>query len=229
MKSDFGQQQRRGLPRYSVEVLETGPNVHSNIIGPCPRDLAKRLTRSRVYGENIVVKRVTDMPGLVGYLLKEATPQAAYGKSFRRNKGSHRLGEGGGDRVRLSNELASVLIEEGVVERYRRTYAALRAIPKPDSAPTASAAVPNDVPEPVPQTVPIDVPALHSVQLALPLEAPPMKVIELVETKRRRLGIPQHAVAARLGVRQPHYANTLRRHDNLSAWSMNRALEFLAA
>jgi hypothetical protein len=47
-------------------------------------------------------------PGLTGHLLKEATPQAQYGRSFRRVGGSIALGELGGDRVVLSNDLKDI-------------------------------------------------------------------------------------------------------------------------
>jgi hypothetical protein len=64
-------------------------------------------------------------PSLTGYLLKEATPQAWHGakKSFRRVKGSIPLGELGGDRVVLSNDLKDTLLRTDSIEPYRRTYA----------------------------------------------------------------------------------------------------------
>ena len=229
VKEDFGQLQlRAGFPRWHVDALESAYGVHSNLIGPLPLQVAKRL-QGYAYGSRLHIRRVYDMPGLVsGYLLKEATPQAAYGKSFRRNKGSHRLGEGGGDRIRLSSRLEAALLEKGVIEPHKRTYAA-RSLPKPEIATTASAAAPIAVPKTTPDIIPANVPASSPVQLALPLEAPPVKLIELVDAKRRRLGLPQHEIAGRLGVRQPHYANALGQRDHLSAWSLNRALEFLAA
>jgi len=67
-------------------------------------------------------------------------------------------------------------------------------------------------------------------QLALPLDAPPVNLIQLVEQKRQRLGLPQSLVARQLGgLKQPAYANALRGHDRLGAWRRNRALAWLAA
>ena len=63
---------------------------------------------------------------LIDYLMKEATPQAAFRKSFRRIKGSHPLGELGGNRVRLSLDLKHILERAGRIEPYTRTYAARR-------------------------------------------------------------------------------------------------------
>jgi len=76
-------------------------------------------------GAHVLAKPVVDWPGLTGYLLKEATPQAWYGakKSFRRIKGSIPLGELGGDRVALSSDLKDTLLRSGRIEPYRRTYA----------------------------------------------------------------------------------------------------------
>jgi hypothetical protein len=55
--------------------------------------------------------------------LKEATPRAWHGakKSFRRIKGSIPLGELGGDRGALSNDLKD--LRTARIELYRRTYA----------------------------------------------------------------------------------------------------------
>lgn len=67
-------------------------------------------------------------------------------------------------------------------------------------------------------------------QLALPIDAPPIDVIALVEAKRQTLQLPQHVVAQQLGgLKQSHYANALRRHDRFGPWRRNRALEWLQA
>lgn len=58
---------------------------------------------------------------------------------------------------------------------------------------------------------------------------PQINLIALVEAKRQALGLPQREVAARLGVRQSHYANALRGHDSLSNRRRFLVLQFLAA
>ena len=106
-----------GSPKFGVHIVALMPNVTA-------RDkLIASLNGSKAYGEHVLAKPVVDWPGLTGYLLKEATPQAWYGKSFRRIKGSIPLGELGGDRVALSNDLRDTLLRSGRIKPYRRTYA----------------------------------------------------------------------------------------------------------
>jgi hypothetical protein len=57
------------------------------------------------------------------YLLKEATPQAQYRRAFRRISGSIPLGELGGNRVILSDDLRDILVRSGRIEPYTRSYA----------------------------------------------------------------------------------------------------------
>ena len=113
VKSDLALMQgRAGYPKLYVEILEGAFSVHSHIIALIPFSLAKRL-QGYSYSSHISVGWVHDVYGLRNYLLKEMTPQAAYGSGIRRNKGSHPLGKGGGDRCRLSKALESALAEGG--------------------------------------------------------------------------------------------------------------------
>jgi hypothetical protein len=203
----------------SVEMLEGKNGVHSNIIGPLPMKYASKLFNYS-YGSQIFIKRIYDMTGLRNYLFKEATPQAAYKQSFRRNKGSHRLGEGGGDRCRLSRALSVTLSNNGLITPYKRTYAS-HTLPKPKSV-----AKPVSAPlEPVRKMF-----APKPIQLTLRLDAPEISIMALVEAKRQSLHLPQSIVASQLGgLKQPAYANALRGHDRLGAWRRNRALAWLAA
>lgn len=138
LKSDFGQMQRRADgPRYSLEILEGECSVHSNVVGAVPvgltaKSIIARLESSRVYGDGLNGQFVRDPDGLVNYLSKEATTQAhfAAGRAFRRAPGSHPLGEGGGDRVRLSRDLERDMIDAGVIEPRRRTYRSRSLKPK---------------------------------------------------------------------------------------------------
>jgi hypothetical protein len=142
IKSGVALRQHRARMRsiHSVTVLEAlsrdkQPKFGAHIVAPMPnagaRDrLIESLNGSKAYGRHVLAKAVDDWPGLTGYLLKEATPQAWYGagKSFRRIKGSRPLGELGGDRVILSRDLKDSLIRAGSVAPYRRTYA--KRLPK---------------------------------------------------------------------------------------------------
>jgi hypothetical protein len=135
VRSDIAQRQRRagmrrvvaatvfeargrdGLPKFGAHVVAIMPDAAS-------RDRAiESLNRSRAYGRHLLAKPVTDWAGLTTYLLKEATPQAAYRKGVRRVGGSIPLGRRGGNRVILSNDLREILVNAGWVEPYRRTYA----------------------------------------------------------------------------------------------------------
>ena len=97
--------------------------------------LIQSFNGSESFRKNVHAKPVTDWETLKGYLLKEATPQAAFRKGFRRIKGSHPLGELGGDRVRLSPDLKHILERAGRTQPYTRTYAARR--PKAVGTPMA--------------------------------------------------------------------------------------------
>ena len=89
-----------------VEVMHAkardgSPKVNAHVVAPMPdaqrRDnLIATVNGSSVYRSNAYARDVPDLEGLKGYLLQEATPQAAFRQGFRRNKGSHPLGELGG-------------------------------------------------------------------------------------------------------------------------------------
>jgi hypothetical protein len=143
LKSVVAQRQRRaGMRRVnSITVFEAlgrdkKPKFGAHIVALMPNVAARdKLVESlnastKVYAQHILAEPVTDWPGLTGYLLKESTPQAWYGahKSFRRIGGSIALGELGGDRVVLSNDLKETLLRSGTIEPYKRTYA--KRLPK---------------------------------------------------------------------------------------------------
>jgi hypothetical protein len=136
VKSGIALRQRRaGMRRiHSVSVFEAlgrdgSPKFGAHLVAFMPttaeRDKLIEILNGSAYGAHVLAKPVVDWPGLTGYLLKEATPQAWHGakKSFRRVKGSIPLGELGGDRVVLSNDLKDTLLRTGRIEPYRRTYA----------------------------------------------------------------------------------------------------------
>jgi hypothetical protein len=135
VRSDIAIRQRRaGMRRHLAATAfearnrKKEPKFGSHIVAVMPdataRDrLVDSLNGSTVYGPNILAKPVTDWSGLTGYLLKEATPQAAYKKNIRRVGGSIQLGVQGGDRVIPSRDLKDVLVKAGRIEPYQRTYA----------------------------------------------------------------------------------------------------------
>jgi hypothetical protein len=96
--------------------LRAGPQLHAHIAFVGSPEIAAALERSAVC-RGCQVKPITDADGLSkGYLAKERTSQAGFGRSDLggRIQGSHRI-DGGGDRVRLSRELERDCIEAGLI------------------------------------------------------------------------------------------------------------------
>ena len=102
------EQKREDLPQSWVRVWETSGGVHANMIFPATPVLVSRVQCAFVdlLKSDGAVQPVTDFRGLTCYLSKERAPQANYALGGvnlgPRLSGSHRLGEGGGDRVQLS-------------------------------------------------------------------------------------------------------------------------------
>jgi hypothetical protein len=84
---------RDGQPKFGAHIVALMPTAPA-------RDKLIQRPNGSAYRTHVLAKAVEEWPGLTGYLLKEATPQALYGlrKSFRRVGGSIALGELGGDR-----------------------------------------------------------------------------------------------------------------------------------
>ena len=102
-------QHRAGLEsQYWLEAIEGAPTVHSNILFPLPANAAHHinsLRRSTVYGAYINIQNAKGTDWFVNYTSKERTPQAHFASRGRlgpRRSGPHPLGDGGGDRVRMS-------------------------------------------------------------------------------------------------------------------------------
>jgi hypothetical protein len=138
-KSDLVRAQRRsGLPACCwLEILEGRPAVHSNILfplgGPKAERLIAGLLRSANFqGDELHISNAEGAGWFVAYCSKERVTQARFvgvGSLKKRLRGSHPLGAGGGDRVRLSKALKDQLLEEGLMRPYRQHYAA-RSLPK---------------------------------------------------------------------------------------------------
>jgi len=133
---DAGQQ-----VRYYVEVLQGSPTVHSHILVGVKSDEAvaalRRLAASPKYARfdqnasnTCLDLRVdVDRDGwFFGYhVTPEATPQTRWAYNLQPRKGRFHLGELGGDRVRMSEDLERALLRHGM-EPFRRTYA--KRLPK---------------------------------------------------------------------------------------------------
>ena len=206
-----------------IEVLESEISVHSNIVLGGPEAVIRALERSPKFaalgddqGTFIKVKHVYNSKTLNSYLKYEATSQTHYRDrhAYPRRSGSHPLGEGGGDRVRPSEDMWRVLEAEGI-ERPKRTYASRNIRHK------------AIVPEPVlgPITWATDIRGQ-----GLLFDTPPIaanlnehygglldrsKATDL-ESWRRLHGLTQRELAARAGIAQPTYANAVARRDCLS-------------
>lgn len=130
-------QREANVPAYWLEIGEGHPADHSNILftlgGPKTPKLISRLRASPQFpGDLLVVKKAESAQWFVAYCSKELTPQAKFiagTRLSRRRKGSHPLGEGGGDRLRMSKELKRDVLAAGCIPPWRRVYAS-RALPK---------------------------------------------------------------------------------------------------
>jgi hypothetical protein len=219
IKSDLVKLQRRAdLPAYWIEVLEDECELHSNLIAPLPIKEARRLYGyshdGRGCGENIKIKPIYSMPGLVGYLLKQGVDEAA------------------GDSLRLSEALSSDMIAEGVIEPYKRTYAA-RSPNLPAAvhdAPAVAAAETTVQIQPAPAPVVEALPSPPQLCLFTEADAPLIDVLTLVEEKRRAENRTQDDVGRNtLCIRQADYSNVvIRRHDRFSAYRLSRAVAYVA-
>lgn len=222
-------QKRSGLqqPEY-IEIMECTPSLHSHLIVAAPnREAGNRMMEalilSQSYPEIDAKWPDRERGGIVtllsNYLCKETTPQAAYGIRARQEAGTWL--DGGfsripnaqrgapitGDRVRLSGSLAASL------PAYRKTYTA-RSIDKHHEI--------NAVLEPSAPTWP-------PIQLGLPMALPaPIDFRAIAEARRIEAGLTQREAAARIGIRQPHWSNTIQgKRDAFSAWRWNRIRQFV--
>lgn len=176
---------------------------------------------------------------------------------FRRIRVADRSGSVSGDRVRPSVALERKLVALERIEPRTRTYAARAPMLPPADLPDTKSLGFCEAIEPSAAAVScrsISVPAspmpaveqlagkgrflsgdngetVRAVaeQLALPMVAPVIDLAAIAEAKRKDLGISQREVARMLGIKQPHYSNSIvRRHDSLKPWARNRLREFAA-
>lgn len=225
--------------KHWAKVYEARPSIHAHIVAPFPTtDAAARFVaylnssaEMLAYGPSAVLaKMVQDVEGgwqgLTTYMLFEVTPQAHYatGRCYPRAKGSHELGEGGGDRVTLSEATEKALISSGRIEPHRRTYAS-RAISRPTKSERARGVVQCEqqlvlfpqVEKPV-----------HRLREFVAGHAPETVATEIQFLMRRR-GLTQQAIAERAGISRQRLGNFLHGRFGTTAWTIERIREVLAA
>lgn len=219
-------QSERDFYAYSAWCFETRPKLHAHFLFVGDSAVVERLKRS-AFGETVTIKRVYDLPGLVnGYQAKERTPQAGFGREGKlggRIKGSHKL-DGGGDRVRLSRELARDAIDAGLVEPWQHSNATRSHSRKEyRKRPLTARAVRN----------------AGQILLFPELSKPvarlqafgggyiPRAVAAEIEFRRRQRGLSQRQLGALVGRSQGQLANALRGHDPISSAVVNRLRDAL--
>lgn len=213
-----------GLPKYSGLLIETLGGIHGNIVYVTTDEMDDRL-KARCFHANVHIQPVTELEKLArGYLLKERTPQANYKRQHfflgGRVSQSHRL-EGGGDRVRLSEDLKHDAIEANYVEPWprdnskrsdKRKLMRLRVTGPQARAPKPSGQIPllPELERPVSR--------LHDYFGG----AMPKAVALECEHRRKRYGLSQDQLAGLVGVSQPTYANAIAGRFGLSPFAARR-------
>jgi hypothetical protein len=218
-------QRAERLPPYRAIMRETRGGLHGHIVFVGNRHIAEKLQRSAALGSKIDVKKIYDPAGLVSYLAKERTPQANYRRHSLggRIKGPHRL-EGGGDRVRLSDQLK----DDAIAARYIEPWSASNAKRSYDRKEYRKRALNRKAPR-----------AAGQILLFPEFEKPvnrlhqfgggwiPPAVAKECEFRRRQLGLSQRVLASMIGLSQGQYANVTRGHDPISARATSRLRDLL--
>lgn len=229
------EQARANLPAVWLQVWEAASGLHANVVFAANPVIVAALRRSvtlkpYLRGEN-ALRECFDVDRLVGsYLTKERRPNVKGGSWLgTRRKGQHRLGEGGGDRVSVSEALRAELVASGKVQPWKRTY--VRRLPKaqppaPEPTPVVRLVVSNAVvPEPVQLSMFGDRPVSRLADYGGGIMS--AAVAHEVEWHRRRLGMTQDRLAASIGISRPQLTNALHERFGLSRWAAARLRDFL--
>ncbi|MCJ2042531.1 hypothetical protein MKK55_26810 [Methylobacterium sp. J-059] len=209
-------QARAGLEPYWIRVLESVGGIHANLIFPASDKVAKQFLNSKVgpylgeVGKGLQQIRNTDADwrNVTAYLTGERVSQGNqhYTRILGpRVRGSHQLGEGGGDRVQLSTALRERVVDAGIVTPWARTTS--RNLTRRIVQPPAIMAPPKAKP------------TVYRVQPDLFPLAPHDTFTSADEVRqlREHLGLTQWQLAQRLAIRnRSHVANAERGHDGLS-------------
>lgn len=224
-------QERARLPRLWLQIWEAESGLHANTIFVANGRIVAGLQRSVQFEPFLrgakAIQECFDVDRLVGnYLTKERRPNVKGGSWLgKRRKGRHPLGECGGDRVIVSNELRAELIAAGSVKPWARTYA--RRVPKanPEPAPVRLALANPMVPEPVQLTMFDDRPVARLADYAGGVMS--AAVAHEVEWRRRKLGMTQNGLAGAIGLSRSQVTNALHGRFGLSEWAAARLRDFL--
>lgn len=249
-------QDRSGIrtgSRFWLNMLEAKCQVHANIIVTAPQKgiaMIERLIDSAVFGSGIQIKRIDNADTLRDYLMKEATTQAAWsarqsGKGFRREKGSHPLGTGGGDRLKLSGDLRAALVAEKIVQPYKRTYAA-RSLVRPPIAAFSNSHLRTLPSAPTYQFCPHGMfgplPDHHAPERAARSRPRPrlkyevrhegqadlgLNIENIVRLALHRIGGTHETYAARLGISRPQATNIMNGQFGASRTVVRRAIKLM--
>jgi hypothetical protein len=237
-KSDLARAQRRsGLPACCwLEILEGRPAVHSNILFPLDGPKAQRLIEgllrsSKFPGDELHIAEAEGADWFVAYCSAERVTQARYvgvGRLAKRLPGSHPLGMGGGDRVRVSKALEAELLDRGV-RPWSHTYAS-RSLPPSsgistnvdrqslfDELPSASASAKGRGATKARARPPLPIPTL------------PLAMAPTVADMLGLLGPTHAAIAQRVGVSRPQVTNIINGRFGAGRDLARRVLELARA
>ncbi len=232
-------QKRGGLRKtHAVTVFEAlgrdkQPKFNGHIVAAtldaAHRDkIIEALANSKTLGRHIFAEPVTDWKGLAGYLLKEATQQARFRKGFRTIGGSIPLGLGGGNRVRLSDDLKEALIRSGRIEPFTRSYACrsplpfVAAPPPPMTVEAWFASLPHLAAPPRRKRVPVK--RAKHLPPSLPMDYP-----HTADEMMLRLGRTKQEIGERLGISRQQANNVIVRRFDTSKQVVRKVLEMALA
>lgn len=240
VRSDIALYQGRGGMRkkHAVTVFEAlgrdgSPKFNGHVVA-IARDAAHRdkiiqaLNGSKAYGKNILADPVTEWEKVTTYLLKEATQQARFRKGFRTIGGSIPLGLGGGNRVRLSDDLKEALIRSGRIEPFTRSYACrsplpfVAAPPPPMTVEAWFASLPHLAAPPRRKRVPVK--RAKHLPPSLPMDYPPT-----ADEMMLRLGRTKQEIGERLGISRQQANNVIVRRFDTSKQVVRKVLEMALA
>ena len=213
-----------------IRVDQGTPALHAHtLFAVCKgagNELIWRLNNSKAYPEIAAKLAPTPLRYLTGYLTRQATSQA-WGKAGRPGgfiKKAARAAPVTGDNLHMSRELERQLEERGVIQPRRRAYASRAIKPVEHAVEVVDNVVRNEVVALAPPA-----PIWPPIQLGLPIVMPPpIDFRAIAEAKRIEAGMTQSKAAARIGIGQAHWSNTIRgKRDAFSAWRLNRLREFV--
>jgi len=231
---------RNGAPPWWADVWECRPRPNFHLIAAAPpgkvRRMCKGIKASTILGD-IDARPVTDINGLINYLLKEQTTEAWYaaGRDMRRLKGSHKLPDGG-DRQHLSRALEDELLRAGLIERWHKTNARraaklvnVEAINRDIERARVGLFFVDDLPE---AKAPQKAKPAHRTSRKRDKIAPPSLPLPYAPTVAELLaglGPTHEAIGERVGLSRPQVSNVIQGRFGVSRPIARRVLELSRA